>query len=364
MKKLLSIGTMVFLFLLTLSPQGDQCFGKIYKYKNKKGEWCFTNDPSLVPDLDKAEERRSIEAETTDDLQRRLREISPPRNRVEEARNATVAIKNSLGMGSGFFINEEGYILTNKHVIKGDEAGLKREEERIKQEETLLDREHEAILKQKQALKRSKAYLDSQGKNAPADLLAAYFVDKRELNRWIMSHQRRRKVFEKRLARFDDVKRKMRYPPVNTIVLIDKTELSVSVVSLSYRYDLALVRLYGYKCPFIEPGFSLHVGHGTPLFAIGSPLQLMHSVTSRIYSGLRKLNNQHYIQTNAQINPGNSGGPLVTRDGKVIGINTWKVSGPLVEGVGFAIPMSVAFKEFERYIGHGHNPLSRVPEPE
>jgi len=52
-----------------------------------------------------------------------------------------------------------------------------------------------------------------------------------------------------------------------------------------------------------------------------------------------------------QINPGNSGGPLVTKDGKAIGISTWKVAGPLVEGLGFAIPINVALKEFERYLG-------------
>jgi len=40
-----------------------------------------------------------------------------------------------------------------------------------------------------------------------------------------------------------------------------------------------------------------------------------------------------------------------TKDGKVIGISTWKVAGPLVEGLGFAIPINVALKEFERYLG-------------
>ncbi|NVM25780.1 MAG: trypsin-like peptidase domain-containing protein [Desulfobacterales bacterium] len=77
----------------------------------------------------------------------------------------------------------------------------------------------------------------------------------------------------------------------------------------------------------------------------------MHSVTSGIYSGIREFNRQDYIQTNAQINPGNSGGPLVTKDGRVTGISTWKVAGPQVEGLGFAIPINIALKEFERYLG-------------
>jgi len=77
----------------------------------------------------------------------------------------------------------------------------------------------------------------------------------------------------------------------------------------------------------------------------------MHSATSGIYSGIREFDRQHYVQTNAQINPGNSGGPLVTKDGKVIGISTWKVAGLLVEGLAFLIPINVALKEFERYLG-------------
>lgn len=351
MKNIFRIGTAVFLFFLFLSSHGDQCSAKIYKYKDKDGKWCFTNDPSIVPDLNKAEERSSIHTETIEDLQRRLSEASPPRNKVEEARNATVAIKNSLGMGSGFFVTEQGYILTNKHVIKGDEAKLKKLEKRLNKEKAQLREESKAISKEKKRLQKLKALLDSEGRYAPADLSAVYLIDKRNLDTWIAIHKRRKESFEKRLKAFNEFKKKMSSSYGNKIILIDNTEFSVSVVSLSYRYDLALLRLRGYKCPFIEHAAPHQLEHGTPLYAIGSPLRLMHSVTSGIYSGIREFNRQHYVQTNAQINPGNSGGPLVTKDGRVIGISTWKVAGPLVEGLGFAIPINVALKEFERYLG-------------
>ena len=46
------------------------------------------------------------------------------------------------------------------------------------------------------------------------------------------------------------------------------------------------------------------------------------------------------IQTDASINSGNSGGALVNSEGKVIGINTLKLSGTGIEGMGFAIPIN------------------------
>ena len=49
-----------------------------------------------------------------------------------------------------------------------------------------------------------------------------------------------------------------------------------------------------------------------------------------------------YIQTDAAINPGNSGGALLNIKGEVIGINSIKIGEAAVEGMGYAIPISLA----------------------
>jgi serine protease Do len=77
----------------------------------------------------------------------------------------------------------------------------------------------------------------------------------------------------------------------------------------------------------------------------------MHTVTSGILSGRRQFKNTQYIQTNAQINAGSSGGPLITKEGRVIGITTVKYTGKAVEGISFAIPINTAIDEFYRYLG-------------
>lgn len=85
---------------------------------------------------------------------------------------------------------------------------------------------------------------------------------------------------------------------------------------------------------------------GQTAYAIGNPLGYNNTVTKGVISALdRNLNDENQfklIQTDAAINPGNSGGALVDSTGKLIGINTVKISETSVEGIGFAIPVNEA----------------------
>lgn len=87
---------------------------------------------------------------------------------------------------------------------------------------------------------------------------------------------------------------------------------------------------------------------GEPVIAIGNALGYGLSVTDGIVSaldreiGLEDGSTGTFIQTNAAINPGNSGGALLNINGEVIGINSNKIGGSVIEGMGYAIPISAA----------------------
>jgi S1-C subfamily serine protease len=116
--------------------------------------------------------------------------------------------------------------------------------------------------------------------------------------------------------------------------------------------DLAVVKADGGPYPVAELGTSQNLRVGDTVVTIGTPLTLnfQHTVTSGIVSALRRTLKvptddglsfmEELIQTDAPINPGNSGGPLCDMNGRVVGINTLKVTE--AEGIGFAIPIEVA----------------------
>jgi S1-C subfamily serine protease len=90
--------------------------------------------------------------------------------------------------------------------------------------------------------------------------------------------------------------------------------------------------------------------------AIGNPFGLDQTVTVGVISAVGRSDvgittYEDFIQTDASINPGNSGGPLVNLNGEVIGINTAIVA--TGQGIGFAIPISMAREIKDRLIAQG-----------
>jgi len=217
----------------------------------------WTDDDGVVHIEDKPP---PVQPQKSRDLQEQLTLNFPPRNAVEKARNATILVQSSKGVGSGFFITKDGFILTNKHIV--NPSGT------------------------------------------------------------------------------------------HKIVLIDGTQLELQgVKGISEKYDIALLKLDGYKCPYIEPFDARRLSARTSLYAIGMPMGLTHTVAPGIFSGSKSIDDLTYIQTTAPITYINSGGPLVTQFGRVVGVNTQKLVGQTGEGSSYAVPVFDALAEFGKILG-------------
>ncbi len=143
------------------------------------------------------------------------------------------------------------------------------------------------------------------------------------------------------------------------ITLEDGREFQAEFIGADRDTDLAVIRIDAddlHELPLFDSD-ALKVGDF--VVAVGNPFGLGQTVTSGIVSalgraGLRGLEYQNFIQTDASINPGNSGGALVNLRGELVGINTaiFTPSGGNV-GIGFAIPVSTATYIMEQLVEHG-----------
>jgi len=143
------------------------------------------------------------------------------------------------------------------------------------------------------------------------------------------------------------------------IVLSDGRRLHATVRGSDPESDLAVLKTDGTDLPAITFGKLDSVQVGDAVLAIGSPFGFGNTVTHGIISALGRnhlgINRfEDFIQTDAAVNPGNSGGALVDTSGNLIGINSaiFSQSGGS-QGIGFAIPVSLAKSVLEQIIRDG-----------
>ena len=140
------------------------------------------------------------------------------------------------------------------------------------------------------------------------------------------------------------------------VTLDDGTEVEAKIKGTDKDMDLAVVaiNINDLSSETLDAisvaslGDSDELELGEQVIAIGNALGYGQSVTVGYISALdRKIDledgsSKSFIQTDAAINPGNSGGALLNAAGEVIGINSNKIGGSSIEGMGYAIPITTA----------------------
>lgn len=122
-----------------------------------------------------------------------------------------------------------------------------------------------------------------------------------------------------------------------SVYTYDDEMYSAKLIGYNTLMDIVLLKIGG-SFSSLTFGDSDKVKVGEKVLAIGNPLGLSFTATEGIISAMHRegINElPFYFQTDVSLNPGNSGGPLIDTNGRVIGINNFKISG--ADSLGFAL---------------------------
>jgi len=334
----------------------------IYRYQDANGDWHFTDSPPPGYASDRVLDIEEEAKGPRTDLAARLQAKFKPATPIEQATLAVVTVKNSTGEGSGFFCTADGYILTNRHVVRPLEYGqlaemqaaIAKQEQEVSSLEASLERGQAKLQEMKHELARLSAMMSQSGdRSAQAGTREAYerLSESYQAGKDRVAEFARKLDLMKRHVRQarDDLNWKQTVEAVQNafdVVLKDGTEISAFLQQISPDQDLALLKIDGYRTPFLATDANVPLPQGLRVFVIGSPLGMQDSVTSGVVTQVTP----DSIFTDAQMLPGNSGGPVITEKAELVGISVAKsvARGDSVsaEGFGKAIPIGAARRAF------------------
>ena len=340
---------------------------QVYKYQDKDGRWHFTDKPvnedyKPVTSLQQSTGSRD-NGQPKVDLRKILFERFNPANKIDEATLSVVTVQTNVGSGSGFFITDNGYLITNRHVVrpststgwKEAESSLLDRKKRLQDYENRLQDDARSLKDMQRNIKDNQPYINS-GRASTSEI--------ERFNRYVKDYERYKRRHEKNDRKFRGMEKEYKraqsefgfagsvssFSKTFTIILKDGSEYKARLVKVSKNYDLALLKLDKYKTPFLSLAKQSRPRQGAKVFAIGSPLGISDSLTT----GIVTKSGRDQIFTDAQILPGNSGGPLVNSEGVVLGVNTAVLSqSSNTDGLGLAIYSRLIKNEFARNLPGG-----------
>jgi serine protease Do len=254
---------------------------------------------------------------------------------IGAARSATVFIRTAWGLGSGFIVDSDCHVVTNRHVVETDGARVAANLDRTPEMQAGIAVTQKSLQSAIAAAQLHRHVLAGQpGNNLEVIQLDSQIRDMQQILANLpqqVDADINRRVSDADKSGF-------------SVSLLDGTRYDGLTARLSEHSDLAVFQLPATYCSFIaaDPTATLKVGQR--VYTIGNPSGLAYTVTSGVLSGLREMDGTTYLQTDAPINPGNSGGPLITEQGRVVGINSSVMRG--VQGIGFALPIEAVYSAF------------------
>ncbi len=333
-------------------------FAQVYKYQDANGKWHFTDSPPRDQQATSVETSRPKTQVSPDkDLKQLLLDQYQPDNPIDEAMLSVVTVKTQTGNGSGFFVSDNGYLVTNRHVVRpATSSQWKQQERQLSQRREQINDFQQRIKEDSAKLKDMKGYIDEHGDYFRSN--NASRGDKERFQRYVeryesytVRHRRneeRLREMETELGRADSdfgfASSVSNFSKKFTVTLRSGKELKARLVRLSKEHDLALLKVDNYATPYLPLSKRSYHAQGTKVFAIGSPLGISDALTTGIVTKPAK----DFLITDSRILPGNSGGPLVNTDGTAIGVNTAVITGGLKEGLGLAIYVEHIRSEFRR----------------
>lgn len=354
------------ILLLCVACPGAQA--DIYRYQDAQGGWHFTDSPpagsgaDMILDITETTKKKKTRTSFSEDLATQLEETFAPTTPIAEATLAVVTVRSGSGEGSGFFCSEDGYILTNRHVVRPSETPqfqeredtAKGQEEELQSLEANLQEGRGQLRLMEKDLEGYDRVIEGAkddntrtwAQSAHKRLAQHYRTEKDKVGAMSESLRSIKRDLRKTRRDLNWTRNSEAVTSTFDVIVKGGGEHKASLVATSLEHDLALLKIDGYRTPFLPFDETAPLPQGIRVYAIGNPLGMQDSVTSGVVTQITA----EHIVTDAQILPGNSGGPLITESGEVIGINVAKnvAAGNSMYSAGFgkAIPISVAQQEF------------------
>lgn len=242
----------------------------------------------------------------------------------------------ATSQGSGFIVSENGYVVTNAHVVSSEGDALKRNlaNDALKEIAVANCKREMNTFTEEQRSMLAQTIGTEEVINLCLEGSLAYYAN------------------YLRIGEID----------TNVKTLIGATKITEEGYTSDIKAigkatpgkDVAVLKIDADNLPTVALGAADSIGTGDATYILGYPAAatiddskpIEPSFTSGLISGQKSMpDGWKVLQTDAAISPGNSGGPVFNKAGEVVGVATFgsvdPETGTQVQGINFVVPANI-----------------------